>query len=194
MISSIKGTLEALSADYAIVNVNGIGFQVFVPPSILSSLGETGSEVKLYTHFQMREDGVSLYGFTGLSQLALFKNLLSVSGLGPRLALIMISEMDIEGLAAAIVSGNTELLTAIRGIGKKTASRIVLELRDKLASGDIVVPLEAVSRENNDVVAALISLGYSPAEAGRAVTGLPGDMGPGLEAKIKLALSKLSGE
>lgn len=191
MISSIRGKLEAVGADYVIVDVNGIGFQVYTPPSTLGGFGSTGNEVKLFTHFQVREDGISLYGFTSTSELALFKNLLGVSGLGPRLALAMISEMDLESLAAAIISGNVELLTAIRGIGKKTASRIVLELRDKLAAGDAMLPLSAVSQENNDVIAALISLGYSTAEATRAVNGLPRDEKLALEDKIKFALGKL---
>jgi len=191
MIASIRGKLEAVGADYVIVDVNGIGFQVYTPPSTLGGLGSTGNEVKLFTHFQVREDGISLYGFTSTSELALFKNLLGVSGLGPRLALTMISEMDLESLAAAIISGNIDLLTAIRGIGKKTASRIVLELRDKLAEGDAMLPLSAVSQENNDVIAALISLGYSTAEAARAVNGLPRDDKLVLEDKIKLALGKL---
>lgn len=191
MIASIRGKLEAVGTDYLIVDVNGIGFQVYAPPSALGSFGATGNEVKLYTHFQVREDGISLYGFSSTSELALFKNLLGVSGLGPRLALTMISEMDIESLAAAIISGNVELLTAIRGIGKKTASRIVLELRDKLATGEAILPLSAVSQENNDVIAALISLGYSTAEAARAVNGLPRDEKLALEDKIKFALGKL---
>ncbi|MDD4635174.1 MAG: Holliday junction branch migration protein RuvA [Dehalococcoidales bacterium] len=191
MISSITGKLEMVSFDSAIVNVGGIGFQVFIPPVSLSKLGNTGTEIKLYTHFQVREDGLNLYGFTSLSELTLFKNLLSVSGLGPKLALTMISEMDIETLAAAIMSGNIDLLTAIRGIGKKTASRIVLELKDKLATSDILLPLSETSQENNDVVAALISLGYSTSEATRAVGNLPTDKSLSLEEKIKTALSQL---
>lgn len=191
MIASITGKLEMIGADSAIVNVGGIGFQVFIPPASLANLGDTGSNVKFYTHFQVRDDGVSLYGFASPSELALFKNLLSVSGLGPKLALVMISEMDIETLAAAIVSGNIELLTAIRGIGRKTASRIVLELKDKLATGEILLPLSEITQENNDVVAALVSLGYSPSEATRAVGGLPTDKNLGLEDKIKMALTQL---
>ncbi len=191
MIASINGTLEAVSSDYAIINVGGIGFQVFIPPATLSALGSVGGRVSFYTHFQIREDGINLYGFSKLAELAMFKNLLSVSGLGPKLALMMLSEMDIESLAAAIVSGNSALLTSIRGVGKKTASRIVLELTDKLASGDILIPASAVMQENNDVVAALISLGYTTNEATRAVSGLPRDEKLGLEEKIKLALGGL---
>ncbi len=191
MISSLEGKLELVADEYAIINVGGIGFQVFVPAADLASLGSPGSRVKVFTHFQLREDGASLYGFLNPSELALFKNLITVSGLGPKLALTMISEMDIESLAAAIVGGNTELLTAIRGIGKKTASRIVLELKDKLASADMLLPLHNISQDNNDVVAALISLGYSTSEAARAVSGLPADRELSLEEKIKLVLSRM---
>lgn len=191
MIASITGKLEMVGADSAIINVGGIGFQVFIPAASLAKLGDAGTSVKLYTHFQVRDDGVSLYGFISSSELSLFKNLLSVSGLGPKLALIMISEMDIETLAAAIVSGNIDLLTAIHGIGKKTASRIVLELKDKLATGEILLPLSEITQENNDVVAALISLGYSTSEATRAVSSLPTDKNLNLEDKIKMALTRL---
>jgi Holliday junction DNA helicase RuvA len=194
MITSIQGRLETVSNDYAIIDVNGIGLQVYVPPATLAAIGIAGTRVKLHTHFQVREDGFSLYGFATMSELALFKNLLSVSGLGPRLALAMISEMDIETLAAAIVSGNIDLLTAIRGIGKKTASRIVLELKDKLASSQILLSIPATSQESGDVAAALVSLGYSTAEATRAVSNLPKDQDLDLEGKIKLALVGLSGK
>lgn len=194
MIASITGKLEMMGLDCVIVNVGGLGYQVFAPSASLVKLGGIGSEVKFFTHFQVRDDGVSLYGFTNPSELALFKNLLGVSGLGPKLALSMISEMDIETLAAAIVSGNLDLLTAIRGIGRKTASRIVLELKDKLATGEFLLPLSEISQENNDVVAALISLGYSTSEATRAVAGLPTDKNLNLEEKIKMALGRLGKE
>ena len=192
MISSITGKLEAVSTDSAVVNVGGIGFQVFVPSGALAKLDNIGTEVKLYTHFQVRDDGLNLYGFANPSELALFKNLLSVSGLGPKLALTMISEMDLDTLAVAIVSENIELLTAIRGIGKKTASRIVLELKDKLAASDILLPLSEATQENNDVISALISLGYSTSEATRAVSSLPADKDLHLEEKLRIALGQLS--
>ena len=155
-------------------------------------MDNVGSEVNFFTHFQVRDDALTLYGFATSSELALFKNLLSVSGLGPKLALTMLSEMDLETLAVAIISENIELLTAIRGIGKKTASRIVLELKDKLATSDILLPLSEATQENNDVIAALISLGYSTSEATRAVTNLPSDKRLNLEEKLRIALSQLN--
>jgi Holliday junction DNA helicase RuvA len=192
MISSISGKLETVSSDSIVVNVGGIGFQVFLPTPTLVKMDKVGSEVNFFTHFQVRDDALTLYGFATSSELALFKNLLSVSGLGPKLALTMLSEMDLETLAVAIISENIELLTAIRGIGKKTASRIVLELKDKLATSDILLPLSEATQENNDVIAALISLGYSTSEATRAVTNLPSDKRLNLEEKLRIALSQLN--
>ena len=118
MIASLEGKLESLGVDWATVNVGGIGFQVFMPTTALSQLGSVGSDIKLYTHLHMREDNFTLYGFTSTGELELFKILINVSGLGPRMALSILSAMDIEQLIIAIASGNVDLLTGIPGIGK----------------------------------------------------------------------------
>ncbi len=130
MIASLQGKLEALGSDWAIINVGGIGFQVYLPTSTLSTLGATGGEVKLYTHLHLREDNVALYGFASADDLGLFESLITVSGLGPRLALAMLSAMDAERLVVAIASAATALLTEVPGIGKKMAERLILELKD----------------------------------------------------------------
>ncbi|MDP7286082.1 MAG: Holliday junction branch migration protein RuvA [Dehalococcoidales bacterium] len=188
MIASLEGKLESLGGDFAIINVGGVGFQVYMPTSTLSTLGAVGKEVKLYTHLHLREDNATLYGFASTDELELFQTLINVSGLGPKLALAMLSAMSVEKLTAAIVTSNADLLTVIPGIGKKVASRLILELKDKIAAGWVTTPVAELAAENTDVLAALTSLGYSASEATRAVATLPHDQNLSLEEKLKLAL------
>jgi len=191
MIASIHGKLESLGADWAIINVNGVGFQVYMPTSTLGTLGATGGEVHLQTHLVMREDSATLYGFGTAEELELFQILISVSGLGPRLALAVLSSMSVEQASMAIATGSTDLLTTVPGIGKRMAERLIVELKDKIGAGLISAPATQLAQENADVIAALTSLGYSLAEASRAVTNLPSsDLN--LEEKIKLALQYFS--
>lgn len=188
MIASLQGKVEALGSDWAIINVGGVGFQVFMSTTTLSTLGNTGDDVRLHTHLYLREDNVALYGFSSFDELQLFQNLIGVSGLGPRLALAMLSAMDVEKLATAIATGSTYLLTATPGVGKKTAERIILELKDKISAGLIITPTTQLAQENTEVLAALIALGYSTAEASHAVASLPPASELDLEEKVKLAL------
>ena len=194
MIASLHGTLESLGSDWAIINVNGVGFQVYMPTSTLSTLGARGEEVHLHTHLVMREDSATLYGFTTAEELELFQTLIGVSGVGPRLALAMLSAMNVEQVATAIATGSVDLLTAIPGIGKKMAERLILELKDKIGAGLIAIPAAQLAQENTEVIAALTSLGYSVSEASRAVATLPPSSDLSLEEKIKLALQYFGGK
>ena len=194
MISSLNGKLESLGGDHAVINVGGIGFQVYMPTSTLSTLGSTGDDVKLYTHLHLREDNVTLYGFASTEELSLFETLLSVSGLGPRLALAMLSAMNVEQLTMAIATGSTDLLTMTPGIGKKVANRIILELKEKIGAGWIAAPVTQIAQENADVLSALTALGYSAAEATKAVAALPASQDLSLEEKLKLALGYFGGK
>ncbi len=194
MIASLKGKLESLSGDYAVINVGGVGFQVFMPTPTLSTLGATGGEVRLHTHHHLREDNATLYGFASADELALFKALINVTGLGPKLALAMLSAMDVEQLVMAIASGSADLLTAVPGIGKKMAQRLVLELKDKLGADFITAPAAELAQETGEVLSALTSLGYSAQEATRAVASLPRDQVLSLEEKLKLALGYFGGK
>ncbi len=191
MIASLQGRLESLGSDWAIVNVNGIGFQVYMPASTLSTLGAVGDEVKVYTHLHLREDNITLYGFASPEELWLFETLIGVSGLGPRLALAMLSAMSVEQLTMAIATGNADLLTVVPGIGKKVANRLVLELKEKIGAGWVITPATQLAAENTEVLAALTSLGYSAAEATKALAALPADQNLSLEDKVKLALQYL---
>ena len=193
MIASLHGKVEALGTDWAVVNVGGIGFQIYMPTSILSTLGAIGKEVQLYTHLHLREDNATLYGFALAEELTLFQTLIGVSGLGPKMALAMLSGMSIEQLVTAIATGSADLLTVIPGIGKKVASRIVLELKEKIGAGWITTPTTQLAQENTDVLAVLTSLGYSAVEATKAVATLPASSDLSLEEKVKLALGYFGG-
>jgi len=193
MIAGLHGKLQAVGSDWAIIDVGGMSFQVYMPTSTLSTLGTIGKEVKLHTHFHLREDNATLYGFASAEELGLFKTLLGVSGIGPKLALAMLSAMSVEKLAMAIATGSTDLLTMVPGIGKKTASRIILELKEKIGAG-LIIPTAQLAEENTDVIAALTSLGYSVNEATRAVATLPPDEKLSLEEKIKLVLQYFGGK
>jgi holliday junction DNA helicase RuvA len=191
MIASLEGIIDAVSKDSLIVNVNGIGFKVAVTTTVLSEMGITGREVKLYTHFHIREDDMSLFGFGSLDELKLFETLISVSGLGPKTGMAMLSAMSADQVAMAIASGSVEILTTIPGIGKKTADRLILELKDKVGGVMISTPAGKAAQENADVVSALVSLGYSVQETTKAVNALPSGKKLTLEDKVKLALQYL---
>ena len=188
MIAGLHGKLESVGSDWAIIDVGGIGFQVYMPTSTLSTLGAIGEEVKLYTHLHLREDNATLYGFASTDELGLFQSLIGVSGLGPKLALAMLSAMSVEKLTMAIATGSTDLLTVTPGIGKKMAERLILELKEKIGAGWITTPAAQLAQENTDVLAALTSLGYSVAEANRAVATIPPSSDLSLEERIKQAL------
>jgi Holliday junction DNA helicase RuvA len=192
MIAGLQGKLQAIGSNGAIINVGGISFQVYMPTSTLSTLGAVGEEVELHTHLYLREDNATLYGFATDEELVLFQTLTTVAGVGPRLALAMLSAMSVEKLTTAIASGSAELLSEVPGVGKKMASRLILELKGKLAAGGLV-PAE-LAEENTDVLAALTSLGYSVREATRAIAALPQDPKLSLEEKIKLALQYFGGK
>ena len=194
MIASLNGKLEALGSDWAVINVGGIGFQVHMPTSTLSTLGTIGEEVRLHTHLHIREDNATLYGFASAEELQLFQTLIGVSGIGPKLALSILSAMAVDKLTMAIATGSTHLLTEVPGIGKKTAERLILELRDKIGARWVITPGARLVQENTEVVAALTSLGYSVAEASRAVASLPSSSDLSLEEKLKLALQYFGGK
>ena len=192
MIIALEGTLERRGIDSAVVKIGPLSLQVYIPGSTLSRLGAVGDKVHLHTHLYVREDNIAIYGFSSTEELALFQNLISVSGIGPKAALAFLSTFSVEQLASAIISGNVDLLTQVPGIGKKIAGRVVLELKGKLEKGWEGVISPVLTREDADVVAALISLGYSLREATQAVANLPASEDMNLEEKVKLALSQLA--
>jgi Holliday junction DNA helicase RuvA len=191
MIASLEGTLEYRGVDSVIVNVGGIGFQVYVSGSTLNQLGAVKDRVSLCTHLHLREDNASLYGFATSEELALFRNLISVSGVGPKLALALLSSLSPEQLVMAITSGNIDVISQVSGVGKRMASRLVVELRGKLEKQweGTILPLAS---EDTDAVAALTSLGYSLRESSQAIFSIPDQEGMSLEEKVKAALQQLA--
>jgi Holliday junction DNA helicase RuvA len=189
MIGFLSGKLQSRTDDTLIVNVGGVGFRVRVSTSTSAGLGAIGSEVQLFTHLRVREDELSLYGFATEEELHLFEMLMTVSGVGPKVALGVLSAAPIATLKIALAEGNVDALTAVPGIGKKTAQRLVLELKGKIdASG--LSEVSEVAPVDKDVMDALINLGYSAAEATRAARSVPASAKT-LEDRLRYALQYL---
>lgn len=190
MIAGLEGTIANQGVDHIVLNVGGVFYKVFMPPSTINSLGKVGDKAKVHTHLYVREDQLTLYGAPEERQLKLFETLLTVSGIGPKAALSILSAMPVDGLENAIASGNIDLLTRVPGIGRKTASRLVLELKGKI---DLVsaVGLTASPSAASEVVEALSGLGYSPLEIQAALAGLPRDQELTTEDMVLYALKRL---
>ena len=191
MIATIEGILEHCGIGSVVIKVGGVGIQVYVPSLTLSRLGVIGDKVSLYTHLYVKEDNISLYGFASSEEVALFENLISISGIGPRIALALLSKLSAEQLATAIISGNVALIDQVPGIGKKLANRLIVELRDKLEREwkEAALPL---APEDSDAIAALTSLGYSLREVTQVVSSIPNSSELSLEEKVKTALQELA--
>ena len=189
MIGRIAGKLIAKHPPQVVVDVGGVGYELDVPMSTLYQLPATGSEVALLTHLLVREDAHQLYGFSTESERSLFRQLLKISGIGARTALSVLSGMSVADLREAVSRQETGRLTKIPGIGKKTAERLLLELKDKLDVAIIAVRAEA-DEASSDVVNALLALGYSDKEARHAVGNL--ESGLSVTEGIRQALKALS--
>ncbi len=184
MIASIEGKVAAAVHDYLIVVVGGIGYKVFVPVGT----GQAGDPVLLHTTLIVREDSLTLYGFKTPTDREMFDTLLTVSGVGPKVALAILSTLSIDNLRNAVVADRAEILTRVPGIGKKTAQKILFELKDKLRAGLEAAPLAAFDDVNSDVIDTLVALGYSIIEAQTAVQALPADAPHEVEERVRLAL------
>ena len=196
MITSIHGILEASRADHVIIRVGGFSVRVFVPVSTLNRLGDTGEEITLQTHFQVREDGIALYGFSNEEERNAFEQLLAVSGVGPKVALALLSVMDAKTLYKAIADEDQQRLALAPGVGKRLAARLILELKGKLPSlaalgGTGVSPSGKLQSE---VLEALMGLGYTAAEAQAALGKIPQDRAMTLEEQITFALRSFARE
>jgi len=171
MIAHLRGTLLAKHPNQAVVEAHGVGYDVVISVPTFSELPVAGAEVSLHIHTHVREDALSLYGFLWLAEKHVFEKLLTVSGIGPKLAITILSGMPAHEMVGAIRGGDVVRLTRIPGIGKKTAERMVLELRDKLpaADGTKEVSTMAASPVEEDVLSALMNLGYQRAAAEKAL-------------------------
>ena len=192
MIAAIEGILDSRGDNWAIIKVGGVSLQVSMPTSTLNQLGVVGEKVQLYTHFHLKEDSIALYGFASKPELELFKMLIGVDGIGPKVALAILSASPLEQLTLAIASGNIDMLSQLPRVGKKTAQRLVLELKGKLDKGWVGVERPYLNEDSGEVMAALTNLGYSSAEAARAIAALSHTSALTLEDKIRLALKYLA--
>lgn len=170
MIAYVKGKLDTKTNAFIIVDVQGIGYRVFMPAKSIEKLGEIGEVVKVYTHYYVREDNISLYGFSSNEELRMFELLISVSGVGAKSAIAMLSEINPSSFALAVITDDISKLVKIPGVGKKTAARIILELKDKLKTETALEQAEEVNisieTDNNtsEAIAALQVLGYTRKE------------------------------
>jgi Holliday junction DNA helicase RuvA len=189
MIATLQGLVTAAGNDFVVVQVGGVGFRVFVPQRLLDGYSGPGQEVTLYTHLHVRENDLSLYGCGSEEELALFELLLGVSGVGPRVALAILSHLPPERLRAALAQEDLAALARVPGIGPKTAKKLAFELKDKVAADvpEGLAPV-ALAEVDTDLVAALTSLGYSVAEVQEAMRHLPREP-LSLEEKVRLALA-----
>ena len=171
MFSYIKGTLELKTLNYIVIDVNGVGFKIFMSESAIQRLDETGKNIKIFTHMQVKEDDISLYGFITNEELRMFELLISVSGVGAKSAINMLSSITPSKFALAVISNDVKTLTKIPGIGTKSAQRIILELKDKLKTEESITK-DNVEIENNiiednkleEAIQALKVLGYTRQE------------------------------
>jgi Holliday junction DNA helicase RuvA len=192
MIGFLRGKLLVKQPPVLLIDVNGVGYEVEAPMTTFYDLPETGSEIILHTHLVVREDAHTLFGFLHLSDRALFRSLIKISGVGPRMALAILSGMSADAFVRCIQDNNTAALTRVPGVGKKTAERLVIELRDNIGKAGVSGTEMATSSAGpanavEEAVSALIALGYKPPDASRMVRGIDSkDLG--VEEIIRRAL------
>jgi len=189
MIGKLTGTLSDKNPPQVVVDCGGVGYEVHVPMSTFYNLPAAGEKVSLLTHFVVREDAQILYGFGSPGEREAFRQLIKISGVGPRTALSVLSGMSVAELAQAVTLQEAGRLVKVPGIGKKTAERLLLELKGKLGA-DIGLPTSVASDAQADILQALLALGYSDKEAAISLKALPADVG--VSDGIKLALKALS--
>ncbi|HVO43620.1 MAG TPA: Holliday junction branch migration protein RuvA [Aggregatilineales bacterium] len=187
MIDIVSGQVASLDKNSVVVMVGGVGFRVNVPRTVFDVVTGPGQSVTLYTNLVVREDSLTLFGFISEEERSIYEILTSVSGVGPRLGLAILSALSIDQLRGAIGRQEPEILTRVPGIGKKTAEKIIFELKGKV--GDKMIPvLLPVSDVDADVIAALTSMGYSVVEAQTAIQSIPREAAKDLETRLLLAL------
>ncbi len=195
MISYVKGTLADVAGDRVVVESGGFGINILVPASVINALPEKGSEVKIHTYMNVREDAITLFGFLNLDDLEIFKLLINVNGIGPKGALSVLSSITPDELRLAVLTGDTAKIATAQGIGKKTAERAVLELKDKVST---VVPASSVANDipaaagaSAEAIQALMSLGISERDAALAVSAVERKEDITSEELIKEALKNI---
>ncbi len=200
MIYNVKGVLTYADPAFAVVECGGVGFKCFISVTTLRQLPSVGKEVNLFTHMAVREDAIDLYGFYEISELEAFKLLITVSGVGPKAAMAILSALPPDRLSIAVSSGDVKSIQQANGVGKKTAERVVLELKDKMVGigsagvSDIIEGIQSVASSSNasEAVEVLVSLGFERSNASAAVGSL--DMSLSVDEMIKIALKQFSSQ
>ena len=202
MISYLRGTLAAFEEDKVIVDVGGVGYGVFMSGQAMGRLPAVGSEVKLHTYLNVKEEAMQLYGFLTRDDLSVFRQLIGVNGIGPKVGLGILSALSPDDLRFAVLANDVKAICAAPGIGKKTAEKLILELRDKLKLEDALdhiasdseasVGMESYSQIRSEAVQALVALGYGSTEALRAVKKVEVEEAMEVEDVLKLALKYMA--
>jgi Holliday junction DNA helicase RuvA len=187
MIASIEGRVAATYPDHVVIVTNGIGYNVYMPSSALTRTLENET-LFVHTHLIVREDALTLYGFPTVAERELFEKIITVSGVGPKLALAIMGTLTPDHLRNAVVTEQPDILTRVPGIGKKMAQKIVFELKDKFKSDGALVTVSGFSDINADVLDTLVALGYSIVEAQSAIQSLPADAPQDVESRVRMAL------
>jgi len=187
MIASVKGEVIEKGDNHLVIQVGGIGLKVFVPVSVVAGYDES-EHVQLYTHLVVREDNLSLYGFADREARGLFQSLMTVNGVGPRLALAILSSLSVDMIYQAVLGEKAQIFCQVPGVGSKTAQKIVLYLHDKLKPMLAAGLISGVRDINGELMDALVGLGYSVVEAQTAIQALPKDAPDELVARLRLAL------
>jgi len=187
MIATLRGEISQIEDNALILEVGGVGLRVFVPAPLRMKL-KAGEAAFLFTHLVVREDALTLYGFESQADRELFNILLGVDGVGPKVALSVLSTMTLDAVQRAVFADEAELLSRVPGVGKKTAQKIALHLKDKLKPTDALAKVAALSDKDSEVLAALTALGYSVVEAQAAIQSIPKDAPGDTEERLRIAL------
>jgi Holliday junction DNA helicase RuvA len=191
MIASISGKVASIETNSLVVDLGGVGFQVFVPAPLRDML-HTGESVYLFTTLIVRQDALSLYGFETREGREYFNLLLTVNGIGPRLALAVLSSLNPDAIRRAIFHEQAEVFSRVPGVGKKTAQKIMFTLQDKIKAIEGLEPISRISEADTEILEALTSLGYSVVEAQAALQAIPRDAPQDVEERLRLALQYFS--
>ena len=187
MIATLSGKTSLIEEGYVVVEVGGVGVMVYIPAPLQYTL-KTGDHIFLYTHLVVRQDSLTLYGFTSLEAREYFILLLGVNGVGPRLALAMLSGLEPDSIRRAVVNEQSEVFSRVPGVGKRTAQKILIHLQDRIQTVDGLKPVPGLTETDSEVLNALTRLGYSVVEAQTAVQSIPSDIPEDVETRLRLAL------
>ena len=187
MIATLRGEISQIEENALIIEVGGVGLRVFVPAPLRTRL-KAGETAFLFTHLVVREDALTLYGFESQADRELFNILLGVDGVGPKVALSVLSTMTLDAVQRAVFADEADLLSRVPGVGKKTALKMALHLKDKLKPTDALAKVAAMSDKDSEVLAALTALGYSVVEAQAAIQAIPKDAPDDTEERLRYAL------